>query len=42
VIDASVVVTARVHGDPILTSDVSDLRRLAPFGALGARVTAAA
>ena len=30
IIDASVVLTARQHGDTILTSDVDDLRRLDP------------
>jgi hypothetical protein len=30
VIDASVVITAREHGDSIVTSDVDDLRRLDP------------
>jgi hypothetical protein len=30
VVDASVVITARMHGDSIVTSDVGDLRRLDP------------
>lgn len=34
VIDASVVLTARAHRDPILTSDVDDIRRLDPSSKL--------
>lgn len=34
VIDASVVLVAREHRDPILTSDVDDLRRLDPTAQL--------
>lgn len=34
VIDASVVLTAREHGDAIVTSDVADLRRLDPSAVL--------
>jgi hypothetical protein len=34
VIDASVVILAREHGDTIVTSDVDDLRRLDPTAAL--------
>jgi hypothetical protein len=34
VIDASVVITARQHGDRIVTSDVSDLKRLDSKSAL--------
>ena len=34
VIDASVVLTARLHAHPIITSDVSDLRRLDPSARL--------
>jgi hypothetical protein len=34
VIDASVVITAREHGDTIVSSDVGDLRRLDPRAAI--------
>jgi hypothetical protein len=30
VIDASVVLIARLHGEPVLTSDIADLRKLNP------------
>lgn len=36
VIDASVILVARQHGDVILTSDISDLRRLDPKARLEA------
>jgi hypothetical protein len=34
VIDASVIITAREHGDTIVSSDVPDLRRLDPSAAI--------
>jgi hypothetical protein len=34
VIDASVVITARTHRDPIITSDLPDIRRLDPSSKL--------
>lgn len=34
IVDASVILVAREHGDPIVTSDVEDLRRLDPSARL--------
>lgn len=34
VVDASVVLTAREHGDPIVTSDLADLLKLDPSATL--------